>query len=215
MAVAVLAGCDGEVAGVVVNLAADGSGDCEVSSIRSVKHETGEAANPSALFQNATDLKMTDLAVRQTRAKFASINSLKIGDLSWALQKEDGTNVLTVRIPAASASRWFEALGVSEESLKLCQRLEEESRKEQAARRKNDPKAAGSQVDLPKPSTVAFTVNLPSTFEGQAIETVPVGVDSKIEQDKAERSATVKIPIADIHANKMKEIVWKIRFAAR
>jgi hypothetical protein len=211
----ILAGCKGQLAGVKVNLAADGGGDCEVGAIRDVQVAEGQAVDGQAVLQNATEVRSVDLRVHQLHAKFASINDLKIGDISFTSVKEDGTTFLTIRIPAAPTSKWFGAFGVSERSLETWNRIEEDSRKTNEARRKADPKATNLAFEAPKPPNVLFEINLPTKLEGQGFETVPLGLTTKITTDHGERQASLSFPLAEIHANKIKEVIWKIRYPAQ
>ena len=201
----ILSGCKGQLAGVTLNLTASGSGDCEIAGIRDVQYAADESANPDAVMQNATEIKALDLRVRLTKAKFASINDFKIGDVTFLLEKQEGKNLLTVRIPAGANSRWFNAFGVSARSLELWSKVEDASKRG----------VSGVEFEPPKPPTVLFEVNLPAKLEGQGFETVPLGLDAKIAVDHSERVATLTIPLADIHASKVKEVVWKISYAAQ
>src|SRR5262245_4901555 len=122
-----IAGCKGQLAGVTVHLAADGSGDCEIAGIRDVQYVEDQNAATSALFQSGSEVKTLDLQVRQTKVKFASINAFKAGDISFTLEKQAGKNLLTVRIPTEAQSRWYTAFGVSDRSLQLWNRIDEEA----------------------------------------------------------------------------------------
>jgi hypothetical protein len=209
-----LAGCKGELAVVTVHLGADGSGECEVGGIRDVQVTEGDAADGKSVLENVSDVRSVDLRVQQTRAKFKSIEALKIGDISFSNVKEDGMNLLTVRIPAGAGAKWFEAFGVSQRSLQVWSRVEEESRKANESRKKADPRAPNLAFEPPKPPNVFFEVTLPAKLAGQDFETVPLGHPSKVSTSNGERQASLTIPLAEIHANSLKEIVWKIRYPA-
>jgi hypothetical protein len=214
LSLAVLAGCKGELTGVTVNLAADGGGDCQVIGIRDVQHLAGEKGNPGGVMQGATEAQVIDLQIRTTTAKFAAINDLKIGDITFALEKQDGKHLLTVHIPASANAKWFGALGIPDTSLWLWNKLEEESKKKDEARRKVDPKAANGAFHAPQPPNVAFTINLPGKLEGQVFEAAPLGLTTKISVDRGERSASLSIPLSEVHAGKMREVVWKVSYSA-
>jgi hypothetical protein len=212
---ACLGGCKGELTGVTVNLSADGSGDCQVIGIRDVQHFAGEKADPNGVMQGATETQVVELQVRQTSTKFASIADFKIGDVAFTHEKQDGNKLLIVRIPAAPDSKWFSALGVTESTLWLWNKLEDEAKKKDEARKKADPKAAGGGPHPSRdPPNVTFTINLPGKLAGQVFEAAPIGLTTKISVDRGERQAMLSVPLADIHAGKLKEVVWKISYAA-
>lgn len=206
-----LAGCKGELAAVKINLSADGSGECEVGGVRDVQFNEDPAAK-STVLEGATDVRSVDLRVHQMTSKFASLDALKVGDISFATAKEDGMTLVTVRIPATPASKWFGAFGVPDRALEQWNRLDEESRKMNAARKKADPKATNLAFETPKPPNVLFELNLPAKLAGQAFETVPLGLTTKIVADHGDRRAMLSIPLSEIHGNKVKEVVWKVRF---
>jgi hypothetical protein len=208
----ILAGCKGQLAGVTVNVAADGSGDCEVFGVRDVICTEGDAKSPAG-FQNVTDVRSLDLRVQDTRAKFAAIGDLKIGDITFSSEKKDGATLLTVRIPAHRGAQWFGAFGVSEDTLRIWNHLDEESKKAES-RKKTDRRANSFPLDAPKPPNVLFEINLPGKVEGQGFEVAPLGLSPKVTTDHGEKQAQLSIPLAEIHSNKLKEIVWKIRYAA-
>jgi len=207
-----LAGCKGELAAVKINLAADGSGECEVGGVREVQFVEDPSARANGIFEGATDLRTVDLRVHQMATKFASIEALKVADIAFSLAKEDGMNLLTVHIPASSSAKWFQSFGVSAKTLDEWNRIDDASRKANAERKKADPKATNLAFETPKPPNVRFEINLPAKPAGQGFETVPLGLASKVATDHGERQASLSIPIAEIHANKMKEVVWKIRY---
>jgi hypothetical protein len=209
---AMLAGCKGELAAVKINLAADGSGECEVGGVRDVQFNEDPSARASGIFEGATDAKSVELRVHQVTAKFAALDALKVGDISFTSAKEGAMTLVTVRIPAAPSSKWFASFGVPERAIEQWNKLDEESRKMNAARKKADPKATNLAFEAPKPPNVLFEVNLPAKLAGQAVETVPLGLTTKITADHSERRAQLSIPLAEIHGNKVKEVVWKIRF---
>ena len=208
-----LSGCKGELAAVKIHLAPDGSGECDVGGVREVQYAEGDAANGESEIQNAGEVRSVELKVRQMRAKFASIDALKIGDISFATAMEDGMKVLTVRIPAGAGSKWFTAHGVTERSLDQWKSLDEATRVANASRKKADPRAANLEFEMPRPPNVLFEINLPTKLAGQGIETVPLGLTTKVSTDHGQKQATLSIPLAEIHANKLKEVVWKIRYA--
>jgi hypothetical protein len=209
-----IAGCKGELAAVQINLSADGSGQCEVGGVRDVQFTEDPSARAGGVFEGATDAKSVDLRVHQVTAKFASIEALKIGDITFSMAKEEGMNLLTVHIPASSSSKWFESFGVTAKTLDEWNRIDDSSRKANAERKKADPKATNLAFESPKPPNVRFEINLPVKPAGQGFETVPLGLASKVAADHGERQASLSIPISEIHANKMKEVVWKIRYGS-
>lgn len=208
--VPMLAGCKGELVSAHVNLAADGSGDCEIAGIRDV--QVGEKGGPGGVLEGVTDASTSSLQIQTTRANFASIKDLKIGDVSFALEKQDGRNLLTVRIPATADSKWFAAFGVPQRTADLWTRTEEQTKKDNEARLKKNPKAERSGPEPSKPPNVLFGISLPGKLEGQAFETVPLGLSTKIETDRGKESASLRIPLADVHGGKIKEVVWKISY---
>jgi hypothetical protein len=210
----VLAGCKGELASVTVRLAADGSGDCEIGGVRDMALLVDERGNPGSVIEGGREHATVDVQLRQTRAKFASITDLKIGDISFALEKKDGANLLTVHIPVSPGARWFAEFGVSERTLSAWNQLEERAKKDDDARRKADPNAprASWTMDPQKPPNASFDIHLPARLLGQDFETVPLGLTSKVAVDKAERTASLTIPLAEIQAGKLREVVWKISY---
>jgi hypothetical protein len=209
----ILGGCKGELAAVKIHLAADGSGECEVGGVREVQLNEPSGPNGENVLTNASDLRSVDLRVHQLTAKFASIDAFKVGDITFATSKEEGMNVLTVRIPVVAGSKWFGALGVSERSLEQWNRLSDDTQKSNAARRKADSRATNLGFEPPKPPNALFEINLPGKLAGQAFETVPLGSTTKISNDRTDRQASLSIPLAEIHGNKLKEVIWKIRYA--
>jgi hypothetical protein len=208
----ILAGCKGQLAGVTVNLAADGSGECAVFGIRDLGYVEGESAKGSLGLQNVSEVRSMELRIQQSCARFANIEDLKVADISFAVEKRAGESILTVRIPASPAAKWFETFGVSEQSLQLWNRIEDESKKAES-RTKTARQANGIPFEQSKPPNVLFELNLPGKLAGQAFETVPLGLTTKVSTDHGERQATLSIPLTEIHAKRLNEIVWKIRYA--
>jgi hypothetical protein len=211
----ILTGCKGELSVVRINLDADGSGDCEFAGVRDVQYVEQSSPNGDGILKNANDIRTVELRVQQTRAKFSSLDALNVGGITFSTVKEGEMNLVTVRIPVGSDAKWFETFGVSNRSLELWNRLDEEGRKANESRRKADPRATNLAFEPPRPPNVLFEVNLPTKLEGQGIETLPLGLSTKVSTSNGERQAQVSIPLAEIHGNGLKELVWKIRFAAR
>ena len=117
-----------------------GRGDAVGETLREVQLNEPSGPNGENVLTNASDLRSVDLRVHQLTAKFASIDAFKVGDITFATSKEEGMNVLTVRIPVVAGSKWFGALGVSERSLEQWNRLSDDAQKSNAARRKQESK---------------------------------------------------------------------------
>jgi hypothetical protein len=213
LALPMLTACKGELAVVTLTLAADGSGECEIAGIRDAQRVADPAANPGGVLHGASDVKSFDLQVRQTTAKFQSIDAFKLGDVAFERAKQDGKNLLTVRIPAYSDASWYTAFGVSARALELWDRAREEPANVGDTRKKHATQVNGVSFEPPRPPNVAFNINLPGRFEGQDFETVPLGLETKVVVDRDERQASISIPLSEVHGGRLKEIIWKIRYS--
>lgn len=203
VALIALAACTQNMVNVNVTVFPDGSGEFQYHAWIPTHAAEGDKANPNGAIQNVRDLRSFDFTLRLIGGHFESIDKVAIGDIAFQLKDR----VATVTIPATADSKWYRALGVTEEQLKKLDELA-----------KMDAAKQGTGEMTEDPPAVVIAITMPGKIEKQRLVEPDPAPKWKMDTeergtfggDEQKNTAFLVIPIEDLRAGKVKKAVWEI-----
>lgn len=189
----------------------DGSGEAICGVAIPTEFSTGEAANKDGLLTGGDDTVAATMTFRMIAAKFRSVDKLRIGEVSFATQRDGESLTLKITIPITPDARWMKTLGPTPTDLERMKRIESSWPVKAPQDTSGDMKAM--------PDTVVFQITMPGIISRQSVEGVDQSAGYKttsFEEGRVSGRAEEKniaeltIPLNLILLGKARELVWEV-----